>query len=263
MTELAATEQNTETAATGVDLPKAEDRTGIATAVYPEAGAELSDEEETLVLSEEFLLGELIKTVSRPFKTLLEPWNKLSEHEQANFMRQVADNTRNAVRAAVECIASGDRVNFRAHVEQVQFKQDGVKCQLTLPNSPEAHRLADVTGQSIMVVIEDSARYLNVGDACKGDPDQPSLFDASAGGTEPDANVAPLPTDQEDDDLYEEAKRKILAKQDASINFLQRTLKIGYNRAARMMERMEAEKVVSPIATDGTRKVWAKTGEPE
>lgn len=138
-----------------------------------------ADQKETLRITEAFLLGELIKAVADPFKKLATPWNSMSENEQSNFMIGIGGSAREAVHAAVLCIASGDRVNFRASVEKVEFKADGVKATVTLFNSPQAHSLADVAGGTIMIVIEDGQRYLNPGDALEGEPDQKPLFDAN------------------------------------------------------------------------------------
>lgn len=54
-----------------------------------------------------------------------------------------------------------------------------------------------------------------------------------------------------DDDKYEEAVTIVKESRQASISHLQRRLRIGYNRAARMIERMEREGVVSPA--DGSK----------
>ena len=50
----------------------------------------------------------------------------------------------------------------------------------------------------------------------------------------------------EDDPLYDEAIQIVITTQRASASYLQRRLKIGYNRAARLVERMEKEGVVGP-----------------
>ena len=44
----------------------------------------------------------------------------------------------------------------------------------------------------------------------------------------------------------------------ASISYLQRRLKIGYNRAARMIEKMEELNIVTAIQKNGTRNVLKK-----
>jgi len=61
----------------------------------------------------------------------------------------------------------------------------------------------------------------------------------------------------EDDPLYDEAVRFVTESRRASISAVQRKLKIGYNRAARMIETMEMAGVVSPMNTNGSREVTA------
>ena len=53
------------------------------------------------------------------------------------------------------------------------------------------------------------------------------------------------------DDMYDQAVQLVAESQQASISWLQRRLRVGYNRAARMIERMEKEGLVSPA--DGVR----------
>lgn len=134
---------------------------------------------ETAKITEQYLLGNLIKAVSEPFKELQVPFRALSELEQATLLTRISETTKEAVIEAVRCISSGDRTNFRATCDQVLFKSDGVKGTLSLFNTPEAHELADYAGKTIMIVIEDGSRYLNVGDATKGEADQKPLFDHS------------------------------------------------------------------------------------
>lgn len=59
------------------------------------------------------------------------------------------------------------------------------------------------------------------------------------------------------DPLYDEALKIVTESRRASISLVQRKLKIGYNRAARIMEDMEAAGVVSTMDTNGTREVLA------
>ena len=57
------------------------------------------------------------------------------------------------------------------------------------------------------------------------------------------------------DELYDEAVALVLREQRASTSFVQRHLQIGYNRAARMIERMEAEGVITSPNRVGKREV--------
>lgn len=61
--------------------------------------------------------------------------------------------------------------------------------------------------------------------------------------------------DSEQDPLYDEAVAFVTESRRASISSVQRQLKVGYNRAARMIEAMEAAGVVSPALTNGNREV--------
>lgn len=56
--------------------------------------------------------------------------------------------------------------------------------------------------------------------------------------------------ESDQDELYEEAKQIIMNTQYASTSYLQRKLRIGYNRAARLMEALERQGVVSQYAQD-------------
>ena len=62
---------------------------------------------------------------------------------------------------------------------------------------------------------------------------------------------------EDGDDLYDEAVRFVTESRKASISAVQRKLRIGYNRAARMIESMEAAGVVSEMSSNGSREVIA------
>jgi DNA segregation ATPase FtsK/SpoIIIE, S-DNA-T family len=61
--------------------------------------------------------------------------------------------------------------------------------------------------------------------------------------------------DLEKDDLYDEAARIVVQSGQASISYLQRRLRIGFSRAARLVDMMEAEGLVSPGAGGKPREV--------
>jgi S-DNA-T family DNA segregation ATPase FtsK/SpoIIIE len=63
--------------------------------------------------------------------------------------------------------------------------------------------------------------------------------------------------DGESDPLYDQACAIVLKTRRASISLVQRHLRIGYNRAARLIEQMERSGMVSAMQTNGNREVLA------
>ncbi len=80
-----------------------------------------------------------------------------------------------------------------------------------------------------------------------GVPGFPSEDDEAGEGGPPDA---------EQDPLYDEAVRIVTESRKASISGVQRRLKIGYNRAARLVEGMEAAGLVGPLQANGSREIF-------
>jgi S-DNA-T family DNA segregation ATPase FtsK/SpoIIIE len=64
----------------------------------------------------------------------------------------------------------------------------------------------------------------------------------------------------EKDDLYDEAARIVVSSGQASISYLQRRLRIGFSRAARLVDMMEMEGLVSPAAGGKPREVLVDKG---
>jgi S-DNA-T family DNA segregation ATPase FtsK/SpoIIIE len=62
----------------------------------------------------------------------------------------------------------------------------------------------------------------------------------------------------EKDELYDQAVAIVLKTRRASISSVQRQLRIGYNRAARLIEDMERAGLVSEMQTNGSREVLVK-----
>jgi S-DNA-T family DNA segregation ATPase FtsK/SpoIIIE len=55
--------------------------------------------------------------------------------------------------------------------------------------------------------------------------------------------------------MYDQAVQVVLSSRRASISLVQRHLRIGYNRAARLIEQMEKAGLVSQMQTNGNREV--------
>jgi len=72
-----------------------------------------------------------------------------------------------------------------------------------------------------------------------------------------DSGELPLPGGggKNDDDMYDKAVYIVTTTRNASISWVQRQLRIGYNRAARLVEEMEKQGVVSPPDHTNKREV--------
>ena len=70
-------------------------------------------------------------------------------------------------------------------------------------------------------------------------------------------------SDAEQDPLYDQAVQVVMETRKASISGVQRRLKIGYNRAARMVESMEAAGLVGPLQPNGSREILVPAAAAE
>jgi len=76
-------------------------------------------------------------------------------------------------------------------------------------------------------------------------------FDESILRFKTDENLGEGDADSESDELYDQAIAVVAEHRIASISFVQRKLRVGYNRAARMIEQMESDGIIS--ASDGPK----------
>ena len=82
----------------------------------------------------------------------------------------------------------------------------------------------------------------------------------SSGSTE-DFTGTSHSNDSDLDPMYDEAVSVVLKSRKASISNIQRQLRIGYNRAARLIEQMEADGIVSPAENNGNRTILAQSSD--
>jgi DNA segregation ATPase FtsK/SpoIIIE-like protein len=86
------------------------------------------------------------------------------------------------------------------------------------------------------------------------------------GGTLEEGNAEGVPAGEgggESDALYDQAVAVVLKNRRASISLVQRHLRIGYNRAARLLEQMEQSGVVSPMQSNGNRDILVPATQSE
>ncbi|MFT5221553.1 MAG: S-DNA-T family DNA segregation ATPase FtsK/SpoIIIE [Gammaproteobacteria bacterium] len=114
---------------------------------------------------------------------------------------------------------------------------------------PERVHGAFVDDHEVHAVIAEIKKY--------GGPNYiPNVLEESTAGVLPGEGSRDS-SGEEADPLYDEAVAVVTETRKASISYVQRRLKIGYNRAARMIEEMEASGVVSMVQSNGSREVLA------
>jgi len=120
----------------------------------------------------------------------------------------------------------------------------------SLPTRVHGAFVADHEVHSVVKHLKKSAppRYLD------------EILDGPTGPTPGLVGIDKLPAgaaDAEQDPLYDQAVQVVMDTRKASISGVQRRLKIGYNRAARMVESMEAAGLVGPLQSNGSREILA------
>jgi len=97
----------------------------------------------------------------------------------------------------------------------------------------------------------------------RGEPVYEDSITAGAPDTDIPGMGAPVgESGDEQDELYDHAVQIVTETRKASISGVQRRLKIGYNRAARMIEAMEAAGIVTEMQSNGSREVLAPPAPP-
>jgi S-DNA-T family DNA segregation ATPase FtsK/SpoIIIE len=109
-----------------------------------------------------------------------------------------------------------------------------IRCHGAYVSDAEVHRVVESLKK------QGEAQYID------GILDEPEQQELDAGGGTPSGEADPL---------YDQAVQVVLQNKRASISLVQRHLRIGYNRAARLIEDMEKAGLVTPMASNGNREI--------
>ena len=117
---------------------------------------------------------------------------------------------------------------------------------------PQRVHGAFVSDQEVHRVVEYLKQF--------GEPDYEDAVLAGPATAEETAEAPVADADAEADPLYDEAVAFVIRSRKSSISAVQRQLRVGYNRAARLVEQMEAAGVVSAMSSNGSRDVLSPPG---
>lgn len=113
--------------------------------------------------------------------------------------------------------------------------------------------------QSAFISEEELHNVVDYLKSQSGDIDLDSIDLENAGGNGSESAFGSMGSD-DDDDLFEEAKQAVTEAGKASTSYLQRKLRIGYSRAARLMDILEERGVIGPQDGSKPREIIAQGG---
>ena len=160
-------------------------------------------------------------------------------------------------------LCHADTVNFKLtkdfHLRGISFIADESADEVDIEDATELWQ--HHAGMQVLLLVATVQALCDLfgyqeKEAGEADAEQQALigFDPAKPGSDTTVVITPA-EDSLDDTLYADAVAFVRESGRASISAVQRKLKLGYNRAARMIERMEAEGVVTPMNSNGAREV--------
>ena len=173
-------------------------------------------------------------------------------------------------RPSVDIVTGTIKANFPT---RIGFKVASKVDSRTIINEQGAEQLL---GQGDMLLSDGSGRLTRVHGAFVADEEVETVAEVlrSQGGTNYVDGVTDTPPDADggsasrssgasDDgaDLYDKAVAIVLRDRKASTSYIQRRLSIGYNRAADLIERMEADGIIGPANHAGRREILGEAGQ--
>ncbi|TWC18154.1 S-DNA-T family DNA segregation ATPase FtsK/SpoIIIE [Pseudomonas sp. SJZ085] len=222
---------------------------------------------EPSMIAHELLVHDLVQAALFEFRNVRAPFHSLNEGQQQEVIDRVTEAAEKSVYNAISIISSRNVDTIPVTIVDAKFKAKAITVTAAIDaQDPNRHGLIDVAGRLCLLVLAPND-YAEGLDGIKAERDQPDLplhvsditgnlfAQAPTGPDEPDGEPTFVGDDQ--DPLYAEAVEFVIESRRPSISAVQRKLKIGYNRAARMLEWMETQGIVTALSSTGTREVLA------
>ena len=201
-------------------------------------------------------LADLMMTVGRDVE---EPITRLAQKARASGIHLILATQR----PSVDVITGLIKANFPA---RISFQTTARVDSRTILDSIGAERL--LGGGDMLYLPPGTARVQRLHGAFVSEAEIRKVTDFAKRQARPQYALELLEDDEEeegvspddgyDDVMYDQAVRLVTESRQASISWVQRRLRVGYNRAARMIERMEKEGVVSTSENGRPREVLAQ-----
>lgn len=214
-----------------------------------------------MVLAHELMVHDLVEAALFELRSIKMPFLRLGEDDQQEVIDRITKKASEVVRSAVSIIAARGATTIELTMKEVKF--DAKKLTATGiidAKAPNRKELIDSAGHLCLLVMAPDD-YHEGTDFVKPERDQHEL---PLSASEIVAGMG-LERQQEEDELqdgpdplYQEALAFVRDTRRPSISAVQRHLKVGYNRAARMLEQMETDGVVTAVNSTGAREVIAQ-----
>lgn len=214
-----------------------------------------------MVFAHQLLVHDLVEAALFELRNIKVPFPRLGEDDQQEVIDRITKQAEDAAWTAVGIISSRSVDTIPITIADSKFKSKNITVTGVVDaQDPNRHGLVDLSGKLALLVLAPSD-YAEGLDGIRAERDQGELpLSASeiiaGAGLDRQQEEEELPDGP--DPLYQEALVFVRDTRRASTSAIQRHLKIGYNRATRMIEQMEADGVVTPIDSNGGREVIAQ-----
>lgn len=216
----------------------------------------------------------LMKLFIQHAQDLKKPWPQMSKTQQDDTLDAIRAGVQEQVKKAVELIAARDRVHVIGTLEQITIK-NGVRASVMIGKScPGLSRLFECQGEAVAVVVahpgeelkgifdikgQDDQRGLALGHEYKPESDgkgmEGTTEDAKGAEGLEDSNLDDETMPEELTELYDQAVAAVIAEGRPSVNFLQKQLGIGSEKAKTLLDFMQMNGVVTAPDERGMRQM--------